>query len=105
MATPDIATAAREVLRWRILVTLDAGRPYPVTEDIILKTLTDMSSRVTLHELRRELEYLHGRKLIEITGNDPDTDCWDSNLTSIGVDLVEYAVDCRAGIARPPKRG
>ena len=28
---------------------------------------------------------------------------WFADLTSLGVDIAEYTVDCRAGIARPEK--
>jgi len=94
--------AAVDTVRWYVLVALDAGRPLPVNEDILLRTLNDAQFHVTHHELRRELDYLADRKLIELGGVDDDH--WFASLTSLGVDVVEYSVECKPGIARPPKR-
>lgn len=97
----DLDRAQREEARWRILRALDAGRPLPVSETIILRTLQDIRLPMTPHGLRRELDYLETRELIEITGRAEPT--WCAHLTRIGVDVVEYTVECDPGIARPPK--
>lgn len=97
----DLEKNRREVLRWRILQTLDVGRPYPVSEDIILATVVGDDMPLTSRELRRELDYLEDRKLVEITGKDSPN--WSTELTRYGVDLVEYTIDCDPGIARPKK--
>lgn len=97
----DINRANREEMRWRILRALDAGRPTPVSETIILRTLQDIELPVTPHALRRELDYLRDRKLITIRGEDEPT--WLAELTRYGVDIVEYTIDCEPGIARPKK--
>jgi len=96
----DLEKKRIEVLRWRILQTLNVGRPYPVPEDLIAKVAGDDMS-ATPRELRRELDYLADRKLIVISGK--DTTCWDVSLTHHGVDVAEYTVECLPGIARPAK--
>ncbi len=98
----DLKKSMTEVVRWYLLVALDAGRPLPVNEDILVRALNDASLPVTHSDLRRELDYLRDRKLIEVTGEDSDR--WEASLTALGVDVVEYTTDCRPGIARPPKR-
>lgn len=98
----DLEKNALERARWYILVALDAGRPYPVSDDLLLRTLNDASLRLTPLSLRRELSYLRDRKMIEIIGEDGEN--WEAKLTSLGVDVRTYSVECRAGIARPPKR-
>ena len=54
----DLERARREQIRWRILRTLDAGRPGAVFERLILDVLNSVDLQVTGHELRRELDYL-----------------------------------------------
>ena len=97
----DLKKSLTEVARWYILVALDAGRPLPVSEDILLRTLDDVPLKLTHHELRRELDYLRDRKIIEVQDVDEH---WSAQLTALGVDIVEYTVECRPGIARPPRR-
>lgn len=97
----DLQRAEREEIRWRILKTLDAGRPRPVSETIILRTLSDMELPVTPYGLRRELDYLKDRSLITLKGVDEPV--WIADLTRYGVDVVEYTIACEPGIARPKK--
>jgi hypothetical protein len=97
----DMDKFTREETRWRILQVLNAGRPLPVSEAITLRALQDASLQVTPHGLRRELAYLEDRRLVEISGKNSPT--WSAELTRIGVDVVEYTVDCDPGIARPKK--
>ena len=52
-------------------------------------------------EVRRELDYLGDRKLVELR-KDPAGPWW-GGLTRYGTDLAEYTVDCDPGIARPKK--
>jgi hypothetical protein len=102
MSGIDLQKAQREEVRWRILRALDAGRPRPVSETILLRVLTDIELPITAHELRRELDYLAGRLLIEIQGRDAGP-VWTASLTRMGIDLVEYTIPCEPGIARPKK--
>ena len=97
----DIEKAQREQLRWRILKVLDAGRPMPVSEMVILQVMQDSALPVTPSGLRRELDYLEDRRLVVLTGRNGPV--WSGELTHYGVDLVEYSVECFPGIARPQK--
>lgn len=97
----DLEKAQREQVRWRILKVLDAGRPLPVSEVIVLQVMQDAALHLTPHGLRRELDYLEVRKLVNIDGR--QSPVWSAELTRFGVDVVEYTVDCLPGIARPAK--
>lgn len=98
----DLEKMQREEIRWRILVVLNAGRPKPVSESLVLRVLTDVALPATPASLRRELDYLESRKLVEINGRDSGT--WMCELTHLGVDVVEYTVPCNPGIARPERQ-
>ena len=97
----DLERSRREALRWRILQTLNVGRPYPIGEDVLLTTVGGPDMPVTPMQLRRELEYLEHRKLIQLAGK--CTSLWSAELNRYGVDVVEYTIDCDPGIARPRK--
>ena len=97
----DMEKKRIEVLRWRILQTVEKGRPYAVSEEIIMATVSGDDMPVSPRELRREMDYLEDRKLITLKGR--DTACWSAELTHYGVDVVEYTIDCHPGIARPKK--
>jgi hypothetical protein len=97
----DIEKKRIEVLRWRILQTLNVGRPYMVSEDLLMSTVCGDDMPVSPQGLRRELDYLEDRKLVKLTGR--DTACWSAELTHYGVDVVEYTIECLPGIVRPPK--
>lgn len=104
MAIDDLLKKAEtETVRWYILQTLNAGRPLPVAESLIAATLNGADLYVTEGEIRRELDYLEGRRMVEVTKEQGGA-IWVAHLTSLGVDVVEYTVDCRPGIARPPRR-
>lgn len=98
---PDLRKALIQSARWYILVALNLARPDPVPEALVLCALDDSSLKLTEHELRRELDYLADRGLIDLTRGDA---VWTASLTAAGVDLVEYTTECRPGINRPPKR-
>lgn len=97
----DLERASRETARWLILVTLDKARPLGAAESLIASVLAAVPHPITTHELRRELDYLADRGLVEIKGR--TTPQWHAALTRVGVDVVEYTVDCDPGIARPAK--
>ncbi len=97
----DLERAQREEARWRILRVLDIGRPRGLAETVIWRTLNDIELPITPQGVRRELNYLRGRGLVTITGEDAET--WIAALTHDGIDVVEYTVACQSGIARPPK--
>jgi len=97
----DLEKKRIEVLRWRIIQTLDVSRPYPLDEDVIMAAVGGEDMPVTPRELRRELDYLDDRKLIQVTGKNMAR--WSAELTHHGVDVAGYTVECLPGIARPPK--
>lgn len=97
----DQAKARREHLRWLILLTLNNARPIGAFEGPVLSVAQSEYPDATALELRRELDYLHDRKLVEIARK-PDGR-WFAELTRYGVDVAEYTVDCEPGIARPAK--
>jgi len=100
MTPSDLERVTRETTRWRILVVLDAGRPHPVSEVLVLQVLDDIRLTATPASLRRELDYLEARGLIEI---DRSKSTWLAELTHLGVDVVEYTVPVQPGIARPER--
>lgn len=97
----DADRALRETARWYILVCVNAGRPHPVAETLILSALQGIPLQVTALDLRRELDYLEDRKLLALQRNEGAP--WTAEMTRHGVDLVEYTVPVEPGIARPKK--
>ena len=97
---PDMEKARRETNRWLILQCLDCARPLGAAEALLLSALAD-TVQLTQLELRRELDYLSDRDLIDLSGRGGPQ--WHAKLTRIGIDLVEYTVPCEPGIARPQK--
>jgi hypothetical protein len=101
MSEIDLASTTRKIVRWRILRALEAGQPYPVTEDILLLALQDQQLSPTAREIRVALNYLEERELIHLEGRDTAT--WSAKLSRTGIDLVEYTIPCEPGIARPQR--
>lgn len=95
----DHARAEREYLRWVILLALWHARPYGTTEGVILGACRDIPLRVTTDEVRRELDSLAKRGLVEVERGA----LWSATLTADGEDVVDYRADAPAGIARPPR--
>jgi hypothetical protein len=98
---PDLSKAQREDSRWRILRTLDAGRPFPLTERVVWRVLTDIKLPMVLAGVRREIAYLEAKGLVKVLN--PTEPELQVELTALGIDVLEYTVDCPPGIARPPK--
>ncbi|TDB47732.1 MULTISPECIES: hypothetical protein [Photorhabdus] len=97
----DVARVRRESLRWSLLVALNKTRPYTASETLLLDISRAIYPDVTALELRKELDYLADSKLIDL--NKQPSGSWFADLTRIGVDVVEYTVECGLGIARPEK--
>lgn len=97
----DPAKVRRESLRWYILLTLNTSRPVDPHEAVVLSTVQGIYPDATALELRRELDYLEHRSMVTIEKSPSGP--WVAGLTSLGVDIAEYTVDCRPGIARPEK--
>lgn len=97
----DNAKVRRESLRWLLLMALYNARPTDLVEGVLLMTAQAMFPDCTPIEIRRELDYLSDRKLVELR-KDPAGPWW-GNLTRYGTDIAEYTIDCEPGIARPKK--
>lgn len=101
MAIPDLARTRREHLRWLVLLTLNNARPVGAAESSVLAVAQSVYPDGTALELRRELDYLESRELVEV--NRQPGGRWWCELTRYGVDVAEYTVDVEPGIARPAK--
>jgi hypothetical protein len=97
----DMAKLRRESIRWQILLTLNNARPNGCFESIPLSVVRAEYPDATQLEVRRELDYLASRDLVEIDKR-PDGR-WLCELMRYGVDVVEYTVPVEPGIARPGK--
>lgn len=97
----DHARLRREAIRWLILLTLNNARPVGAFESLVLSVAQSEYPDATALELRRELDYLHGRELVRV--DKQPSGKWRAELTRHGVDVAEYTVDCEPGIARPAK--
>lgn len=81
----DIARVRRESLRWSLLVALNKTRPYTASETLLLDVSRAIYPDTTPLELRRELDYLADRKMVDLEKK-PSGD-WFADLTRLGVDL------------------
>jgi hypothetical protein len=99
MIDPD--KARREGLRWNILKMLHMAAPYTTGEVQILDTMRGIYPDVTALEARKQLDYLADRGLIDLVKQ--PSGAWFADIGRYGTDIVEYAVECDPGIARPPK--
>lgn len=97
----DQAKVRRESMRWLIILTLNNARPIGAYEELVLATLQAMYPDATSLEMRRELDYLADRSLVDLRKEPSGR--WFADLSRTGVDVAEYTVDCDPGIARPPK--
>lgn len=91
----------REGMRWHLLNTLHKARPYTTHEQFLCDVMGGIYPDVTPLEIRQQLEYLADRKLVEL--NKLPHGVWYADINRLGVDIVEYTIDCQAGIARPEK--
>lgn len=96
-----IAKQRREGMRWNIINTLHKARPHTTCETFLLEIMNAIYPKTTALEVRQQLDYLADRNLVEL--NKQPHGLWFADLTSDGVDIAEYTVECRAGIARPEK--
>ena len=97
----EIQKARREGMRWHILNALDKARPLGAMDALLLDVMRALYPDTTAQELHVQLDYLQERKMVEITKR-PDGHC-QAKLDRLGIDCVEYTIDCQAGIARPEK--
>ena len=97
----DQAKVRRESMRWNILLTLNNARRSGAYEELVLSTIQAIYPDATALELRRELDYLADRSLVDLKKEPSGR--WFADVTRYGVDIAEYTVDCQPGIARPVK--
>lgn len=97
----DTDKIRREQVRWILLLALNHGRPYGCYEEVLLATIQAMYPDATALEIRRELDYLADRVLVQLR-KEPGGRWW-ADLTRHGIDMVEYSIDCQPGIGRPEK--
>jgi hypothetical protein len=95
--------ARREAVRWHLLTIANVSRPQAINAAAMLPIIATVYPDASALELRRQLDYLEERDLLKIS-KDPLGN-WAVELTRWGVDVVEYTVDCEAGIARPQASG
>lgn len=101
MANVDQKKVRRESMRWNLINTLDKARPHTSSEQFLLDVMRAIYPDVTALEMRRELDYLADRELVDLQKQPSGT--WFADLTRYGVDIAEYTIDCEPGIARPAK--
>jgi hypothetical protein len=91
--------ARRETMRWLLLLTMNIARPAEAHLGMLRTVMAGEYPDVTEMEVRRELDYLQGRNLITLH-TDP-LNRVSAKLERYGIDILEYTVDCEAGISRP----
>ena len=97
----DLVKARRENMRWLLLSTLNNARPLGAMDVLVLTVVQAIYPDATANELHAQLAYLENKELVDIARK-PDGH-WHAILNSNGIDVVEYTIDCPAGIARPNK--
>lgn len=97
----DIVKRRREHIRWILMRALDNARPEGTNESVLLMTIQGLYADATQLEIRRELDYLEGRRVTTVENQ--HTGLWHAELARYGIDIVEYTVPCEPGIARPPR--
>ena len=103
MNRAHLTQSQARLVRWRILKTLYIGRPFPVSEQLMLNIICDTAAPVNLRELRAEIQYLSDQEkgLVSIRALRHEHDNRDIALTASGTDFVEYHAPDVDGIARP----
>lgn len=99
MIDPD--KARREGMRWHILNALHKAAPYTSSEVFLLDIMRGIYPDATALEVRKHLDYLDDRDLIDLVKEPSGT--WFADIDRYGTDIVEYSVECDPGIARPVK--
>lgn len=97
----DMDKVRRENLRWLMLLGLHNAAPYGAYEEILLSIAHAMYPDATQLEVRRALDYLEDRRMVELDKR-PDGR-WHADMTRLGTDIAEYTAQCDPGIARPER--
>ena len=94
-----VLKARREAIRWHLLSAVDLSRPVGIYTEALLPIVQSVYPDATHQEIRRELDYLEAREMVNIA-RDP-MDRWFVDLTRTGIEFVEYTIDAQPGVARP----
>jgi len=97
----DSARIRREHMRWFLILTLNNSRPIGCNDTVAIATVRGIYPDATELEVRKELDYLFERELIDL--DKQPNGKWVAKLNRLGIDLAEYTIDCEPGIARPEK--
>lgn len=90
--------------RLRILQQLHMAYPEPLSGQVLLTLLRDDPDLIpNLSRVRRSLQYLHDRNLVELINRDEKL--WMARLTPRGVDYLEGPEPGVAGVAHPSEFG
>ncbi|MDR1424273.1 MAG: hypothetical protein LBI92_06710 [Azoarcus sp.] len=103
---PEPITGAKfrhEFSRWLILLVLNDSRPNGNTDQNILAIMRNEFFDFTLADLRKEIDYLRSRSLVDVKPPVVQSEPWQCALTRHGTDIVEYTIPVEPGIARPDK--
>lgn len=101
MTILDTEKARRDTLRWLVLHCLYATQEVGANELMVRQTIEALYTDVTESEVRRALDYLADRGLIDFL--DRAGPVWRARINHHGIDVVEYTVECHPGIARPKR--
>ena len=94
-----VLKARREAIRWHLLCAVELSRPVGIYTVAVLPFVQSVYPDATPQEIRRELDYLEAREMVNIA-RDP-MDRWFVDLTRTGIEFVEYTIDAQPGVARP----
>ena len=95
----DMQRVRREAIRWYLIVAADISRPQGLYVEAMLPVVHAVYPDATELEVKRELDYLEERRLVDIARD--GTGRWFVNLTRHGIDIAEYTTLVEPGIARP----
>jgi len=94
-------------LSWVCLDCLGVSRPNQMTLSDLLDWAQAEDPDSNLREIRLVVNFLAIGGLVTLTEGTPTTSTHEQQrvaLTKLGIDVVEYTVDCPAGIDRPAKQ-
>ena len=86
--------------RWFLLEAVDAHREMGVTDEMVAHIMAALLPDYDRAWCRREAAYLEDKGLVGIERHEVRS--WRYRLTAAGRDVVDYVVECPAGIFRPP---
>ena len=91
----------RGFMRWVLLLAANINRPTHSTLRFLLSVVKGEYADATELQVRRELDYLESRELVQVFTDELGQ--VSADLTRHGIDIAEYTVPVEPGIARPPK--